>query len=197
MRSASLLFFCGTATASLYDITSSVVTELTDNNFASLVENDKTHLWVVEFYADWCSHCKQFAKGYEKAATNLEGLVKFGAANADQATVTTQQAGVTVFPTVKLYVPGTGARNPYTGKWFKPAVEYGGARSAKPLVEFATRLLPNRVVPVTDATLAAFKANGTLPKAVLFTKKDDTRSRRYFERPRLAAPRHARDLSAP
>ena len=57
--------------------------QLDDENFESLVLKDDKHLWVVEFYADWCGHCKQFAKAYEKAATNLDGIVKFGACNTD------------------------------------------------------------------------------------------------------------------
>ena len=73
-----------------------------------------------------------------------------------------------------------GQKNPYTGKFFKPAVEYNGPRSAKGLVEFATANLPSLVVPVADKTLAAFKADKTpgadqsLPKALLFTKKEET-----------------------
>jgi thiol-disulfide isomerase/thioredoxin len=129
---------------------------------------------VVEYYADWCGHCQQFAPGYEKAANNLHGIVKFGAVNADKAKATTAAAGVRGFPTVKLYVPGTGSNNPYTKKWFKPPLDYEGARSAKPLVAFATGALPNQVVAVNDATLAAFKSNNTLPRAVLFTKKEET-----------------------
>ncbi len=52
-------------------------------SFEKEVLRDDKHLWVVEYYADWCGHCKQFARGYEKAATNLQGIVKFGALNAD------------------------------------------------------------------------------------------------------------------
>ena len=34
--------------------------------------------------------------------------------------------------------------------------------------------LPSLVVPVTDGSLSKFKGNGTLPKALLFTKKPET-----------------------
>ena len=34
--------------------------------------------------------------------------------------------------------------------------------------------LPSQVVPVTDDNLAAFRANSSVPKALLLTKKDGT-----------------------
>ena len=134
---------------------------------------DTKHVWVVEYYADWCGHCKSFAKGYDKAATNLKGIVKFGAVNADEAKSVMQMAGVQSFQTIKLYEAEV-IRNPYTGKMMKTAVDYNGPRNARALVEFATSKLPSFVVPVTDKTSAAFKANGTLPKALLFTSKSET-----------------------
>ena len=145
-------------------------------SFEKLVLQDERQLWVVEFYADWCGHCKQFAKGYEKAATNLKGVVRFGAVNADSSSArkTSQSQGVQGFPSVKVYVPGTGQRNPYTGKLFKPPIEYNGPRSARGVVDFATKSLPSQVLAVTDASLSAFKSNGTLPKALLFTAKTET-----------------------
>ena len=122
----------------------------------------------------WCGHCKQFAKGYEKAAANLQGIVKFGAVNAENAKKTAAAASVQGYPTVKLFAPGTGGRNPYTGKMFKPAIDYNGPRSARGVVDFATAQLPSLVVPVDDGTFDAFASNGSLPKAILFTKKSET-----------------------
>ena len=121
-----------------------------------------------------CGHCKKFKDGYEKAAKNLDGIVKFGAVNADTAKKTMQANGVSGYPTVKLYVPGTGQKNPYTGKWFKPAVDYTGPRSARGVVDFATTKLPSNVVAVSDAGLKKFKGGDALPKALLFTKKTET-----------------------
>ena len=124
-----------------------------------------------------CGHCKSFSKAYEKAATNLDGLVKFGAANTDVNKKSSQAAGVQGFPSVKVYVPGTGKKNPYTGKFFKPPVDYGGPRTARGVVDFATGALPSYVLPVTDKSFGKFKSeNSTLPKAVLFTKKTETTS---------------------
>lgn len=78
------------------------------------MQADLSHVWVVEFYADWCGHCKAFAPKFEKAATNLAGLVKFGGVNADSAKTLVKDAGVLSFPTVKIYLPEL-TTNPYTG----------------------------------------------------------------------------------
>jgi protein disulfide-isomerase A6 len=157
----------------LYDFASSSLVELTDETFDAHMVADGSALWVVEFYADWCGHCKQFAKGFEKAASNMQGLVKFGAVNADTAKATMQTMGVQGFPTVKIFLPEV-ARNPYTGKKYKHALEYKGPRTARGVVEFASGAIPSRVIQVVPDGVEAFASNGSLPKVLLFTTKPET-----------------------
>lgn len=54
----------------LYPSNSDVV-DLTESNFDKLV-TQSDNIWVVEFYAPWCGHCRQFAREFSKAATGLK-----------------------------------------------------------------------------------------------------------------------------
>ncbi|GAB5354678.1 hypothetical protein AAMO2058_000139600 [Amorphochlora amoebiformis] len=42
--------------------------DLTDTNFVREMSRNKDDLVMVEFYADWCPHCQQFAPHYERIA---------------------------------------------------------------------------------------------------------------------------------
>lgn len=63
-----ILFFTGTY--ALYDAHSDVV-ELTPNNFERLVTKSD-EVWIVEFFAPWCGHCKNLVPEYSKAARALK-----------------------------------------------------------------------------------------------------------------------------
>ncbi|RCN26494.1 thioredoxin [Ancylostoma caninum] len=51
------------------------VIELTDANFEKLVLNSKD-VWLVEFFAPWCGHCKNLEPHWKAAASELKGKVK-------------------------------------------------------------------------------------------------------------------------
>ena len=74
---------------------SSDVVELTDSNFDKEVLKSKD-MWLVEFFAPWCGHCKNLAPHWEKAATQLKGKMKLGALDATVHQVKSQAYGVKV-----------------------------------------------------------------------------------------------------
>lgn len=51
-------------------------------------------MWMVEFFAPWCGHCKSLAPEWASAASELKGKVKFGALDATVHTVIAGRYGV-------------------------------------------------------------------------------------------------------
>eukprot|EP00009_Paramoeba_aestuarina_P013120 CAMPEP_0201532578 /NCGR_PEP_ID=MMETSP0161_2-20130828/50805_1 /ASSEMBLY_ACC=CAM_ASM_000251 /TAXON_ID=180227 /ORGANISM="Neoparamoeba aestuarina, Strain SoJaBio B1-5/56/2" /LENGTH=390 /DNA_ID=CAMNT_0047936087 /DNA_START=71 /DNA_END=1243 /DNA_ORIENTATION=- len=142
MRGGGVLFVCflvcslaSVVQGGLYGKNSNVI-QLTTDNFMQEVfgTND---VWIIEFYAPWCGHCKNLAPQYEAAATKLKGLVKVGAVDCD-VEKNKELAGyfkVQGFPTIKIF-PGEYTENPHQkGAPFKEAVDYQGARTADAIVQ--------------------------------------------------------------
>lgn len=102
---------------------------LDENNFEQvLADND---LWLVEFYAPWCGHCKNLAPEWTKAATNLKGQVKVAKVDATVNEHLASKYKVNSFPTIKVFLPGD-KQNPD---------DYNGPRDADGITNFAMQKL--------------------------------------------------------
>ena len=122
-----LLFATVLAIGLCFYSANSGVVSLTDKNFREKVINSD-EIWLVEFYAPWCGHCKQLKPEWEKAAKALKGVVKVGAVDADQYKQLGGQYGVQGFPTIKLF--GASKAKPE---------DYQSGRDAASIVDFAMK----------------------------------------------------------
>jgi len=123
----SVLLLCCSASA-LYDRSDDVV-ELTASNFNNLVIGGD-EVWLIEFYAPWCGHCKSLAPEWKKAATALKGIVKVGAVDMDVHGSVGSPYNVRGFPTIKVF--GADKQKPQ---------DYNGARQAQGLVDEAMKVV--------------------------------------------------------
>ena len=75
---------------------------LDQSNFESMVMGSKD-IWIVEFYAPWCGHCKALEPEYKEAAANLKGQVKLGKVDATVEQMLGQRFGVQGYPTLVAF----------------------------------------------------------------------------------------------
>ncbi|KAL8140479.1 hypothetical protein V2J09_006500 [Rumex salicifolius] len=115
---------------------------LTSQNFEELVLKSKD-LWIVEFFAPWCGHCKKLAPEWKKAAKNLKGKVKLGHVNCDEEKSLMSKFSVQSFPTILVFGADKDSPAPYEG-----------ARSAGAIESYALQQLETNVGPaeVTEVT---------------------------------------------
>ncbi|PNH07756.1 putative protein disulfide-isomerase A6, partial [Tetrabaena socialis] len=131
-RSVAVLLLCALLAHSalaLYSPSDAVV-ELTAANFDRLVlESDGVAVAL--------------APQFKKVASNLQGMALVGAVNCDDkqaAGSLCQKHGIAGFPTLKLF-GSDKTKDALTGQLSKEAVDYKGARTAKPLADAVTALL--------------------------------------------------------
>eukprot|EP00730_Choanoeca_flexa_P005603 TRINITY_DN11984_c0_g3_i1.p1 TRINITY_DN11984_c0_g3~~TRINITY_DN11984_c0_g3_i1.p1 ORF type:complete len:585 (+),score=149.67 TRINITY_DN11984_c0_g3_i1:40-1794(+) len=132
------------------------VVTLGDDNLTSALEEDPDKIWLVEWYAPWCGHCKQLKPEYEEASRQLHSSTPSVALAAIDATVHSETAGehdVQGYPTLKVF------RN---GKSY----DYEGGRQAADIVSYMKKQASpdwkppaDRVVKLTNDNFDAFVDN--------------------------------------
>lgn len=132
MRLFIVLIAVGAASA-LFSPSDDVV-ELTAANFNQKVINGD-EVWLVEFYAPWCGHCKNLAPEWKKAATALKGVVKVGAVDMDVHGSVGAPYNVRGFPTIKVF--GANKKSP---------TDYNGARKADGIIEAGLKTVKDMVI---------------------------------------------------
>ncbi|XP_078179678.1 protein disulfide isomerase-like 2-3 [Carex rostrata] len=113
---------------------------LTSSNFDDTVikSND---LWIVEFFAPWCGHCKKLAPEWKRASNNLKGKVNLGHVNCDEEKSLMSRFNVQGFPTILVF--GDDKKSPFV---------YEGARTAAAIESFALEQLEARPVELVELT---------------------------------------------
>mmetsp|Transcript_23435 Transcript_23435/g.32746 ORF Transcript_23435/g.32746 Transcript_23435/m.32746 type:complete len:412 (+) Transcript_23435:178-1413(+) len=167
-----VLLYCVGMGFSLPYTKSSGVINLTKDNFVNEVFSSP-HVWIVEFYAPWCGHCKNLAPEWEKLAKSMQGIVKVAAVNCDEHKELAGAFGVQGFPTIKLF-PSELTPVPNGKGYHKQPIDYNGPRTAAAIANFAVSHLPNFVKKVEEKNYEEFMSGDSNPKALLLSEKTET-----------------------
>ena len=125
------------------------VAPLTTSNFSSSVTANPDALWLVEFYAPWCGHCKRLAPILDEIADEVEG-VSIGKVDATTETALRDRYKVKGYPTILMMQHGK--------TW-----EHRGQRNKPGILKLVERMKQPAV-----ATLATEHEFGKASRPVLF-----------------------------
>ncbi|KAK3022014.1 hypothetical protein RJ639_045175 [Escallonia herrerae] len=132
--------------------------ELNSRNFDELVLKSK-ELWIVEFFAPWCGHCKKLAPEWKKAANSLKGKAKLGHVDCDAEKSLMSRFDVKGFPTILVFGADKDSPIPYEGARSAPAIE------SFALEQLETNVSPPEVIELTGQDVMEEKCG---PAAICF-----------------------------
>ncbi|XP_056150023.1 protein disulfide-isomerase A6 [Lampris incognitus] len=114
------------------------VVELTDDNFDKMVLNSDD-VWLVEFFAPWCGHCKNLEPEWAAAASAVKEQTKdkihLGAVDATVHQGLASRYGIRGFPTIKIFRKG------------EEPEDYQGGRSRSEIISRAMDLFSDNAPP--------------------------------------------------
>uniref|UniRef100_A0A7S3AIL8 Thioredoxin domain-containing protein n=1 Tax=Haptolina ericina TaxID=156174 RepID=A0A7S3AIL8_9EUKA len=143
-----VLFFVAKAEGSL----TSEVVELAVENYEQTTEG----LWLVEFYAPWCAHCKKLAPIYEKVAEHFHRaspqLAHIGRVDGTAHPGLVKPFNIKGYPTMILLRDG------------KRVADFKGKRTYEDIVRFVTRHATGEVGEEELAAEAATTKSKKKPK---------------------------------
>lgn len=73
-------------------------------NFRSALQEGK--VFLVDYWAPWCSYCRRIGPAYEKIAEQYAGKLAVVKVNIDEQPQLAQQEQIEVIPTLVLYKGG-------------------------------------------------------------------------------------------
>ena len=73
---------------------------------ANFLDEIKSGVTLVDFYADWCGPCKMIAPIVEELSTEMQGKASIAKLNIDDSQQTTSDFQVTSIPTLILFKNG-------------------------------------------------------------------------------------------
>jgi len=158
---------CGLATAEALYTAGGPVQMLDGNSLKKSLKQDG--VWLVEFYAPWCGHCKSLAPEWEKSAQALQGLINVAAVDVDANREIAGDYGIQGFPTIKAMIV-------QKGKVVKTK-EYKSDRTAKSIAAFALEVAQEYAELALGAKLGGKKkaeksASKPSPSAGFYAKTD-------------------------
>uniref|UniRef100_A0A6B2L657 Thioredoxin domain-containing protein n=1 Tax=Arcella intermedia TaxID=1963864 RepID=A0A6B2L657_9EUKA len=158
----------------------SAVTHLDQDNFNQIVIESPS-IWMVQFYAPWCTYSKNFQSEFKKVVERREDIIRFGAVDCDVETnkPVCGHFGITELPTLLLFkshleVVMTEGKKILT----KKPLKYEGDMHAEFIVKWITSFLVDPFDPLIDVTdvnylRRVYKQTHHLKnKAIYFTDKE-------------------------
>lgn len=108
---------------------------LTDKNFDKNVKKDT--LWLVEFYAPWCGHCKNLQPVWAEAARKLaseNSSFRLAKIDATENPSLTRRFSISGYPSIKFFKNGKNRGDYPGGRTKEEILKFAGLASQSALV---------------------------------------------------------------